>query len=81
MSSANRNVVIRDAPVLETECFGGLRARAPLTRCTFVSDRNLAAFDDEAIEGKLAFETTVDIAGDVLVLNQRVWIEGGHDAA
>src|SRR5450631_78651 len=47
----------------------------------FVSDRNLAAFDDEAIERKLAFEAPVDIARDVLVLNQRVRIERSHAAS
>jgi hypothetical protein len=72
-----RGVPFAAAPscALGTKRIRGLGASAPPDQLHVVSNCNLAAFDNEAIERELAFEAPVDIACDVLVLNQRVWIK------
>lgn len=49
-------------------------ASTPPHQVHFVADGDLAAFDDEAVQSKLAFEAPVDTAGDFLVLNEGVGV-------
>ena len=59
----------------------GLGAGATTHQLPLIPHGELATLDDKTVERELALEAPIDVAGDVLVPDQRVRIVGGHNAA
>src|SRR5438309_11634845 len=59
----------------------GLGAGATTHQLHLIPHGELATLDDKTVERELALEAPIDVAGDVLVPDQRVRIVCRHDAA
>src|SRR2546425_12249359 len=67
--------------LVEEQGRSGLSAGTTTHQEDRISHRDVATFDHKTVEGELAFEPLIDVAGDVLVPDLRVRIVCGHDAA